>query len=120
MSAAPKPASAPWMRTDIEDPAPTERDRAHAYVELIGREHARLRARLGKLERPKDSEAMGTNQLAMNVFNSLAEQVRKDEPHLTREQAFAKAYRDPKNVNLRRIERNSFYKSIDSDRRFVR
>jgi len=104
------------MRTDSEDEAVSERDVAHAYASHIGNEYARLRARLHMLE--KNTDVSADNQLALSAFDRLAEQVGKDNPHLTKEQAFAKVYSDPKHVNLRRFERNAFYKSIDYDCRY--
>jgi hypothetical protein len=42
----------------------------------------------------------------------MAADLRKREPHLTKEQAFAKVYTDPANVDLRRAERNFAYGAI--------
>src|ERR1700730_18203033 len=64
------------------------------------------------------TKATDANNLALTVFDTLAAQVRKAEPHLTKEQAFAKVYNNPKHVNLRRIERNSAYASIGYDCRY--
>ena len=109
--------SARWMESDNEDTAPSNSEIAHSYAEHIGHEYARLRARLHKLEKHTDVSA-DTNQLALSAFDRLAEQARAAEPHLTKEQAFSKVYSDPKNVNLRRLERNSAYASIGYDCRY--
>jgi hypothetical protein len=54
--------------------------------------------------------------IAQIALDGLARQIRKSEPHLTKEQAFVKAYTDPKNAPLRRAERNASYQDIGFDK----
>jgi hypothetical protein len=100
----------PWMRPTEPEETETGADVALRRVKAIAREHQQLRAILNK-------RACG--EVAMTVLRGLAEQLRKNNPRLTKEQAFTLAYKAPENAVLRRAGRNASYDAIGYAREFA-
>jgi hypothetical protein len=68
-------------------------------------EEARLRA--SATRKAIDMSKIDTGRLALFALECAAEQLRKGNPSLTREQAFAKVYSDPSNVEITKAERSA-------------
>jgi hypothetical protein len=90
---------------------------AHAHIKRVADEFYRLRAKLSKGE---GTETMDTEQMIQQcgdkeIIALKAEALRKRDPSLTPEQAFAKIYTAPENLHLRLAERskNGFIRYTD-------
>jgi hypothetical protein len=52
-------------------------------------------------------------QLADLALDAMAHNLKCEQPHLTKEQCFAKVYEDPANILLRKAERTAAYAKLD-------
>jgi hypothetical protein len=93
---------------------------AHAKAVILKRAEVAYNtvraAASNSVDKPKGYENMSlyeiqkmiqkAGEIAEETLQLKAEALRKSEPHLTEAQAFSKIYCDPRNVHLRRAERN--------------
>jgi hypothetical protein len=85
-----------------------------SFVDKPAQEHAR--ALIMKRDTSEDTEMdlsnVDTQALAYMTCELLAKELRKKDPSLTPEQAFAKVYTDPANIEIRKAERGGAMRNL--------
>jgi hypothetical protein len=82
-----------------------ESEAAHAYIDRVTREYHRMRGKILKGETMYEDSVEKAGKLAELTIDALAHNLRKREPHLSKEQAFSKIYSDPQYAHLAKAER---------------
>jgi hypothetical protein len=116
-----------WMKPVAPaDATSNDSEVAHAHIKRVADEFYRLRAKLSKSE--ERTETMDYEQMikkagdtAEEIIQLRADELPKNLPHFTPEQAYAAVYTAPGNEHLRRAEReaNGFVRYTDVEKATV-